>query len=150
MGGLLKKVLLFFLGLVALLVIAAISFVLLFDPNDFREDIAAEVQRTTGRELVIEGELELTLFPWLAINIGKTTLGNAPGFGDEPFASFEQARLSVHVLPMLLDREVSVGTALLDSLQLNLAVTKDGRSNWQDLVEAGGFLSMWISVPPFS
>jgi len=136
MGGLLNKVLFLFLGIVALLGIAAISFVLLFDPNDFREDIAAEVQRATGRELVIEGDLELTLFPWLAINIGKTTLGNAPGFGDEPFASFEQARLSVHVLPMLLDREVSVGTALLDSLQLDLAVAKDGRSNWQDLVEA--------------
>jgi len=136
MGGLLKKVLFLFLGIAVLLAIAAISFVLLFDPNDFREDIAAEVQRATGRELVIEGDLELTLFPWLAINIGKTTLGNAPGFGDEPFASFERARLSVHVLPMLLDREVSVGTALLDSLHLNLAVASNGRSNWQDLVEA--------------
>ncbi len=136
MGGLLKKVLFLFLGIVALLGIAAISFVLLFDPNDFREDIAAEVQRSTGRELVIDGDLELTLFPWLAINIGKTTLGNAAGFGDEPFASFERARLSVHVLPMLLNREVSVGTALLDSLQLNLAVASNGRSNWQDLVEA--------------
>jgi len=135
MGGPLKKVLFLFLGIVALLGIAAISFVLLFDPNDFREDIAAEVQRSTGRELVIEGDLELTLFPWLAINIGKTTLGNAPGFGDEPFASFDRARLSVHVLPMLLHREVSVGTALLDSLQLNLAVASNGRSNWQDLVE---------------
>jgi AsmA protein len=136
MGGLLKKILILFLGIVALLVIAAISFVLLFDPNDFREDIAAEVKSTTGRELVIEGELELSLFPWLAINMGKTTLGNAPGFGEEPFASFEQASLSVRVLPMLLHRQVAVGTATLDSFQLNLAVTPNGRSNWQDLIEA--------------
>jgi len=136
MGGLLKKTLFLLLGIVALLSIAAISFVLLFDPNDFREDIAAEVQRATGRELAIEGDLELTLFPWLAINIGKTTLGNAQGFGDEPFASFEQARLSVRVLPMLLHREVSIGTAALDSLQLNLAIASNGRSNWQDLIDA--------------
>ncbi len=136
MGGLLKKTLFLLLGIVALLSIAAISFVLLFDPNDFREDIAAEVQRATGRELAIEGDLELTLFPWLALNIGKTTLGNAQGFGDEPFASFEQARLSVRVLPMLLHREVSIGTAALDSLQLNLAIASNGRSNWQDLIDA--------------
>ncbi|MDH3749312.1 MAG: AsmA family protein, partial [Gammaproteobacteria bacterium] len=73
MGGLRNKVVFLILGIVAVLVIAAIAFVLLFDPNDFREDIAAEVQRKTGRELVIEGDLELSLFPWLAINVGKTT-----------------------------------------------------------------------------
>ena len=136
MGGLLNKLLFLLFAIVVLLSIAVISFMLLFDPNDFREDIAAEVHRATGRELVIEGDLELTLFPWLAINIGKTTLGNAAGFGDEPFASFEQARLSVRVLPMLLYREVSVGTAALDSLHLNLAIASDGRSNWQDLIDA--------------
>lgn len=137
MGGPLKKVLFIILGIAALLVIVAISFALLFDPNDFRDNIAAQVQRATGRELEIEGDLELTLFPWLAINVGKTTLGNAEGFGDEPFASFEQARLSVRVLPMLLRREVAIGTAALDSLQLNLAVAGNGRSNWQDLIDAG-------------
>jgi len=136
MGGLLKKLLFLIFGIAALLVIAAISVALLFDPNDYRDDIAAEVKRTTGRELAIEGDLELTLFPWLAINIGKTTLGNAAGFGDEPFASFEQARLSVKLLPILLRREVAVGTASLDSFQLNLAVTSSGRSNWQDFIEA--------------
>lgn len=137
MAGPLKKVLFVFAGIVALLVIAAVSFVLLFDPNDFRDDIAAKVQSTTGRELVIEGDLELSFFPWLAINMGKTTLGNARGFGDEPFASFEQARLSVRVLPMLLRREVAIGTAALESFELNLAVASNGRSNWQDLIEAG-------------
>ncbi len=136
MSGLLKKTLFLLLGIVALLVIAAISFAILFDANDFREDIAAEVQRSTGRELVIEGDLELSLFPWLAINIGKTTLGNAPGFSDAPFASFEQARLSVRLLPMLLRREVAVDTATLDALQLNLEVTRDGRHNWKDLLES--------------
>jgi AsmA protein len=136
MGGLLKKVVFVFLGIAALLVIVAVSFVLLFDPNNFREEIATEVQRETGRELVIEGDIDLTFFPWFAIQVGKTTLGNAPGFGDDPFASFEEARLSVGVLPMILRREVSVGAVVLDSFQLNLAVARDGRSNWQDLIDA--------------
>jgi AsmA protein len=136
MGGPLKKVLIIILGVAALAVVAAVLFVLLFDPNNFRDEISAKVKDTTGRDLVIEGDVELTLFPWLAINVGKTTLGNAAGFGDEPFASFEEARLSVKVMPMLLDRKVAIGTAALDSLQLNLAVASNGRSNWQDFIDA--------------
>jgi len=136
MGSALKNVLFLILGIAAVAVIAAVLFVLLFDPNSFREEIAAKVKDITGRDLVIEGDIELTLFPWLAINVGKTTLGNAEGFGDEPFAAFEEARLSVKVIPMLLGRQVSVGTATLDSLQLNLAVASNGRSNWQDFIDA--------------
>ena len=132
-----KKLLYVILGIVAILVIAAVSFYVLFDPNDFRDRIAGEVQRTTGRELVIEGDLQVSLFPWLAIELGETRLGNAPGFGDEPFASFDKVRLSVRLLPLLIRREVSVGVAELDGMRLNLAVDATGRSNWQDLLEAG-------------
>ena len=131
MGGLLKKLLYVVLGVVVLVAVAVVAFVVLFDPNDYRDRVSAEVKRATGRDLVIEGDLGLSVFPWLAIDVGKTRLGNAPGFGDEPFASFERARLSVRLLPMLLHREVSVGTASLDSLHLNLEVAKNGRSNWQ-------------------
>ena len=46
-------------GIVAIFVLAAIAFRLFFDPNDFREDIASAVKESTGRELVIEGEIEL-------------------------------------------------------------------------------------------
>ena len=132
-----KKLLYVTLGIVAILVIAAVSLYLLFDPNDFRDRIAAEVRNETGRELVIEGDLSVSLFPWLAIEIGETRLGNAPGFGDEPFAAFDEARLSIRLLPLLLGREVSVGVADLDGLHLNLAVDRRGRTNWEDLLEAG-------------
>ena len=136
--GRLLKILLYVVGaLVALVILAAVFLTLFFDPNDFRDRIAEETRNATGRELTIEGDLEVSLFPWLAIGIGKTTLGNAKGFGDEPFATFESARLSVRVLPLLLSQEVSVGTAELESLQLNLSVARDGRTNWDDLAEGG-------------
>ena len=137
MGGLLKKLGYFFVAFVALFTIAAIAIFLFFDPNDYRDRIAEEVRRETGRDLVIEGDLELSFFPWFSVNIGKTSLSNAPGFGEEPFLSFEQAQLSVKLLPLLLDREISVGTATLDGFELNLEVASNGRNNWQDLEEAG-------------
>jgi len=132
-----KKLLYVVLGIVAILAIATVTLFLLFKPNDFREEISAEVARATGRELVIEGDLELSYFPWLAIEVGESRLGNAAGFGAEPFASFARARLSVRLLPLLLRREVAIGEASIDSLHVNLAVDRNGRSNWQDLFEAG-------------
>lgn len=137
MGKILKYFLYGVAALVVLLVAAAVSFSLLFEPNDFRDNIADGVRDATGRELVIEGDLDVSLFPWLAIELGRTQLGNAEGFGDEPFVSFDKARLSVRVLPLLLRREVSIGTAELDALAVNLQVKRNGRSNWQDLAERG-------------
>ena len=136
MGRVLKSLLLVIGGLIVLLVIGAVSFLLLFDPNDYRDDIAAEVKLATGRELIIEGDVEVSIFPWLAIEIGSTRLGNAAGFGDEPFASFERVRLSIRLMPMLISRKLEVATADIDKLRLNLAVDSNGRSNWQDFIDA--------------
>ena len=137
MGGLLKKLLYFVLGIVGLLVVAGIAITLLFDPNDYRGRIAEAVKEETGRDLVIEGDLDFSLFPWLAIDIGRTTLGNAEGFGDEPFLSFEEARASVKVMPLIGGGGLQLGSIVLDSFQLNLAVDANGRNNWDDLAEAG-------------
>jgi len=137
MGRLVKILLLGVAGVVGLLMICAIALFLFFDPNDFRDEISAEVKGATGRDLVIEGDLSLSVFPWIAVNIGRTQLGNAEGFGDEPFLSFEEARLSVKLVPLLFQQTVTIGTVTLDSFSLNLSVAANGSSNWDDLGQGG-------------
>ena len=132
MGGLFKKILLVLLGLAAVLVIAAILLSLLIDPNNYRDRIQEAVKRETGRELVI-GEIGRSFFPTLALEVGNSTLGNAPGFGDEPFLSFNEARLSLRIIPLIRGKGVEIGDVVLDQFQLNLAVAEDGRNNWQDM-----------------
>lgn len=124
------------LALIAFFVLAAVYFLLFFDANDFRDEVASAVNEKTGRELSIEGDVSLSLFPWFAIEVGPTTLGNAPGFGDEPFATFDRAKLSIRLLPMLLRKEIAIDTAELEALSLNLEIDSRGRSNWEDLVSA--------------
>lgn len=119
---------------VAIFLLAAILLYLFFDPNDFREDIANKVREQTGRELTIEGDISLEIFPWLAVEVGKSTLGNAKGFGDEPMASFDSASFSVRLLPAILRQEVVVGAADIVALRLNLDVDRSGNDNWSDLV----------------
>ncbi|MDH5345924.1 MAG: AsmA family protein, partial [Gammaproteobacteria bacterium] len=132
MGRLLKLLLLLLVGVVGVIAIAAVSLFLFFDPNDFRDRIAAEVKESTGRDLVL-GDVSLTLFPWLAVEVGPTELGNAEGFDDERFLAFEQASLSVKILPLILRQAVEVGAARLDGLEVNLQIDESGRTNWDDL-----------------
>ena len=124
-------------GLAALFAVAAIAFLFLFDANDFKDDVERAVEESTGRELEIAGDVSVQVFPWLAVEIGEARLGNAPGFGDAPFAAFDSVTLSVQFLPLILQRQVVVGTAEIDGLQLNLAVRADGTDNWSDLAAAG-------------
>ena len=127
MARLFKILVVLIVGAVGIVVIAAVALILFFDPNDFRDDISAQVKAATGRDLVIEGDLSLSVFPWIAVNIGRTQLGNADGFGDEPFLSFEEAKLSVRLAPLLFQQTVTIGTATLDTFSLNLEIAANGR-----------------------
>lgn len=133
MGRLIKLVLWLMAALAGLFVIAAVALYFFFDPNDFRGDISVAVKDRTGRDFVIEGDISLEFFPWLAIEVGETSLGNAPGFGDEPMARFDRARLRVKLLPLLMQRRITVSTAVVEGLNLNLQENKRGVSNWEDL-----------------
>ena len=137
MARLLKIMMLLIAAFIGVAVLASVALFLFFDPNDARDEISEVVKKKTGRELVIEGDISLSLFPWIAVEVGRTQLGNAEGFGSDPFLSFEKARLSVRLLPLLLRQEITVGTASLDALNVNLQVNKSGVSNWDDLADAG-------------
>ena len=117
MGGPLKKLLWVLVAIVAFFAFATIAISLLINPNNYRDQIAEAVMDETGRELIIEGDLDLSFFPWFALNIGKTTLGNAPGFGDEPFLSFNEARLSIEIMPLIRGEGLEIGAVVLDAFQ---------------------------------
>lgn len=124
-------------ALVGLLVIALVLVTLLFDPNDYKPEIAAAVEDATGRTLTLDGDLELQVFPRLRIALGQAELSNAAGFGEAPFARIQSASLQVGLLPLLLSRSLEVDEARLAGLTLNLARDAQGRGNWEDLGGAG-------------
>jgi AsmA protein len=138
LANLLKTLLLVVTAIVGLGAVAGIALYLFFDPNDFRDDISEGVLEATGRELLIEGDISLSVFPWIAIGIGHTELGNAEGFGSEPFLSFDDARVGVQLLPLLLKQEIAIDTVTLDGFLVNLSVAEDGTTNWDDLASGDG------------
>ena len=121
--------------LVALLLVLGLAVRFFFDPNDYKDQIAQAVHTNTGRTLTIDGDLSLRFFPWLAVQLGQTSLSNAPGFGDAPFASIDSASVSLKLMP-LFSKEIELGTIKLEGLDLNLARNEQGVSNWDDLMQA--------------
>jgi uncharacterized protein involved in outer membrane biogenesis len=116
---------------------AAIFIGWLFDPNDYKDYVADWVESRTGREFVIEDDLELTFFPWLGVETGRLRVGSAEGFGDEAFATTERAIVRVKILPLFLAR-VELGNLEVDGLRLNLGRDSDRRGNWEDLLTRAG------------
>lgn len=119
-------------AVVVLLVIIAVALPFFIDPNDYREEIVSAVEKNTGRSFSIEGDMQLSVFPWVGIDLGKLSLGNAKGFGEKPFAAIDEASVRIKLLP-LLSKEIVADTITLNGLQLNLAKNKQGVSNWADL-----------------
>ena len=121
------------LTIVGLFIALIIALPFLIDPNDFKNEIAARVQQHTGRVLTIDGDIQLSVFPWLGLQLGKTQLSNAPGFGQQPMLQLENIKLGVKLLP-LLRQELQTDETTLNGLQVNLQRHTNGKTNWDDLV----------------
>lgn len=129
--------------LLILPVVAIIIFVATFDANDYKAQIIEQVEEATGRDFNIEGEIKLSVFPWIGLEVEAASLGNAKGFKAPQFASIEQLDIKVHLLP-LLKKEVDVNTIRLHGLKLSLEVAKDKSNNWSGLSQPSEVTS---SVP---
>src|SRR5580698_11467532 len=117
-------------GIVALFGVALVVVWLTVDPNNFKPRIASIVKQSTGRELKLSGDIKLSVFPWVALELGPASLGNPPGFGDEPFLSFSHASVRVRLLPLLRQR-LEIARVEVEGLDLRLRKNAAGRGNWQ-------------------
>lgn len=120
---------------VAAVVVGAVLLVWLVDPNEYKPWIERRAHELTGRELRIEGDLELTVFPWLGTRVEGVTLSNAPGFGDAPMLEVGLAQVRVALMP-LLRGELRADEVVLERARIRLARDQHGRANWEDLLEA--------------
>ena len=133
MGNIMKFGLIGLAVCLALVIISALVFAAVLDPNDYKDRIAKAVFDETGRTLTFDGDIKLTFFPRLGVTLGALSLSNADGFGPDPMASVRSARVSVRILPLLMGK-VRFGQLELDGPVLNMGRDASGRANWDDLV----------------
>lgn len=123
-------------GAVVILAVAAAAVLYsIVDTERIKKELVDLVHNRTGRQLVFKGEVGISVFPWLGVELGPVSLSNLPGFGDAPFAEIRRTDVKVKLLP-LLSRDIQVRVLDVDGLNLNLTRDKEGIGNWTDL--AGG------------
>ena len=129
-----KRLALLLVAVVLVAILAVIAFVLTFDPNDYKPQIAAQVEKQTGRSIQFNGDLSVTIFPWLGATTEGVVLANAEGFEPESMVTVKRLEAQAALLPLLRGK-FEIGTLLLEDAEIHLTRHADGRSNWDDLVE---------------
>src|SRR4029077_756232 len=80
----------------------------------------------TGRELHLPGDIKLSVFPWIALELGPVSLSNPTGFPAEPFIQVKHLALHVRLLP-LLQKELNIGRIAIDGVYLRLLPNAQGK-----------------------
>ena len=117
-------------GVVALFVLALAAVWMVVDPNLYKGRIALAVKQSTGRELDLKGDIKLSVFPWVALELGPASVGNPPGFDSEPFLSFRHATVRARLLPLFRKR-LEVSRLEIDGLEVRLLTNAEGQGNWE-------------------
>jgi AsmA protein len=129
-----KLVLLSCAALVGLLLICIALLVGFFNPNHYKHELEAWVKAQTGRAFTLQGDLDLKLFPAVALTAPHFVLSDAPQFGAQPLLQAQRVAVRLQLLP-LLQGQVSFGELVLDGVQVHLTRTPSGETNWQDFVQ---------------
>ena len=119
-------------ALIILAIVAIVALPFVIDPNDYKQEISDQVEKATGRTLQIDGDIQLSVFPWVALELGPLSLSNAKGFKSETFAQVKETQIRIKLMP-LLSKQLEMDTVVLDGLTLNLETNKAGTTNWDDL-----------------
>lgn len=119
--------------LLLLIAIAIGVFLATFDANQYKEDLSALVQQQTGRELTFSGDISLTLYPRLGMQLGRMEFANAKGFGAAPFFQVDQVSVFVDI-PSLLKMQPEIAELVFDGAALDLQKNSAGVTNWDDLI----------------
>ncbi|MFQ2648793.1 AsmA family protein [Aeromonas caviae] len=130
-----KKIIYILLGLALAAVVAIAALVSLIDPNQFKPQLVEQVRKSTGRELVIQGDIGWRFWPSLGLSLEKVALRNPAGFAEPDLVRFEQGEASVGLLP-LLSHKLEIGKVTLSGAHLFIQTRADGSSNLRDLLQA--------------
>ncbi len=123
------RLLLILIAIVAVLiggVAAAVHFV---PSSVYKDKIETAAEAALGRDVVIDGDIKLSIFPKITASAGQTTVANPEGFGSSNFASMTELRAAVKLWP-LLSRNVEIDEFILVDPKLSLIQLANGENNW--------------------
>ncbi len=123
------RFILILLTIIAVLIGGVIAAVHFIPSSVYKEKIETAAETALGRDVIINGDVKIRLFPKIAASAGQTIIANPEGFGDSDFASMSELRAAVKILP-LLSQKVEIDEFILVDPKLSLVKLENGQNNW--------------------
>lgn len=124
-----KKVLWALVGLLVLIAAAVVVVPGMIDWNGYKGLIAAEVKKATGRDLVIAGDISVSVLPAPMLVAGQVSLGSIEGAQSPDLVALHSVEVRIALAP-LLSGKIKLETVRLVEPQVYLEVLADGRTSW--------------------
>ena len=124
-----KKFLIIVASIIGVVIVAAIVIPFFIPMEQYKAEISDQVEKATGRQLVISGPLSLSLFPSIAVTAEGVTFSNAPSAKYDTMASLDKLHVSLKLLP-LLTGSIKVDGFELDRPVIHLETDAQGKGNW--------------------
>jgi uncharacterized protein involved in outer membrane biogenesis len=117
-------------GLVLLVVAGLGVFLMTLDVNQYRPRIAALIAENTGRDVALDGEMDLSIGLTPALVVEDVSIGNADWASDPDMVSVGRLEAQVELIPLLSGRINVVRLVLVDPV-VSLETNAEGTGNWQ-------------------
>ena len=125
-----KKTVLALAGVLALLIVAGLVVPSFIDWNRYKSEIAAQVSAATGRELVIDGTLDVSFLPQPTLIAEDLRLSNMPGAAVADMVILGGLRVRLALWPLLAGK-VEIASLTLIRPMVELELLSDDRPNWE-------------------
>lgn len=125
-----KRVLIILGALLAILLAVAAVVPFLIPSSVYKTQIESAATNALGREVVLNGEASLSIFPVIAARVDGVEVANPEGFTDELMVDAGSLRASVKLLPLLSSR-VEIAQITLEDATISLERLADGTANWE-------------------
>ena len=116
-----------FVGVLFLVLLIAPSF---FDLNKYKPQLAAEVKKATGRDLVVDGSVSLSLLPTPSVTASGVKFFNMPGSKNPNMVEIKSVSVKPSLLA-LLSGNIEVSEVTLVEPKIVLEVNAQGKPNWE-------------------
>ena len=117
------------LGLIGVVGIGAVIAVNNLDPKTYAGLITSAVEDATGRQLKIDGDIDIAIGLTPRIVIEKVSFSN-PTWSKEPvMAAADRLEVEIRLIPLLFG-DVKIKRIVLAGAQVNLEQAANGRANW--------------------
>ena len=125
-----RKLLFGILIVVVSIVAVALISPSLIDWNDYRDEIADQIRQATGRDFVIDGDVDFQLLPAPTLSVGVSRLANLEGAVAPDMVRLKSFDMRIQFLP-LFSRRIVIESMVLREPVVELEVLADGRRNWE-------------------